>query len=105
MGLTILDEITLKNGKKVSGAYVSFSGKHLSIIPGKNGPFGASPDASPSKWIVTGSGYGIFDNKTDMNLLDTVPCDFEVTDADLVVPLHQMCYNYIKTKYNSTQDC
>lgn len=105
MGIQILDEITLKNGKKVTGAYVSFAGKHLSLVPGQNGPMGYQPGIETTKWYVTGSGYGIFDNSTDMNLLDTVQCDFGVSDEDLKLPLHQLCYNYVKTKYSNTRDC
>jgi hypothetical protein len=34
MGLTVNDIITLKNGMKVNGAYISFSGQSIGLIPG-----------------------------------------------------------------------
>ena len=105
MGFIVNDTITLSNGKIVTNPDVSFNGMHLSIVPGNKSQFGARVDPPPPKWVASGTGYVIKANKDDIEILDQPMCDFEITDDDLNTPLYKLCYTYIKSKYNNTEDC
>lgn len=107
MGLTINDEITLKNGLKVTGAYLSMSGERIRLM-------GATPRVQQEnpgiRYTFQGS-YTLWISKEAS--LDTSPeehldrgtIDIVVTDDDLNLPIHQIAYNYIKTKlYTNTTD-
>jgi len=107
MGLIIHDEITLKNGLTLKDTYVSFWGKTVSVVPGvhvtlPSGPY--TPD-----YIVTGGGYSIWASaqarQSNCTPLETVFCEFVASKDDMNTPVHQLCYNYIKNKYNNTTDC
>jgi hypothetical protein len=105
MGFIVNDTVTLSNGKIVTNPYVSFTGMHVSIIPGNKSQFGARVDPPPPQWVVTGTGYVIQAKKGDVEILDQPMFDFEITADDLNTPLFQLCYNSIKSKYNNTEDC
>ena len=107
MGLIIHDEITLKNGLTLRDTYASFFGKAVKVVPGvpvtlPNGPY--NPD-----YVVTGDGYSIWASaqarESNCTPLETIFCEFVASKEDMNTPIHQLCYNYVKTKYNNTEDC
>lgn len=105
MGFIVYDTITLSNGKIVTNPYISFTGMHVSISPGNKSMFGALQGAPVPKWVVTSTGCVIQAKKGDVEILDQPMCDFIISEDDLNTPLFQLAYNYIKSKYNNTEDC
>lgn len=110
MGIIVHDVITLKNGKKLTDAYLSFSGKHIHMIPRDSFVPPSRPNPFNTKWVITGTGYGVWLNKgeaLDGNPpISYFPCNLPVSDTDAATkPIHQICYEYLKTIYKNTTDC
>jgi hypothetical protein len=106
MGLIINDEITLKNGMKITGAYLSMHRQRLRLNPG---PAQIHPEVIQPRYILQGV-YTLWvspDAVKDPNVkfLEEGILDFAITDIDLNKPIHQIAYDYIKSKvYTNTTD-
>jgi len=107
MGLLVNDTITLKNGQTVTGAYVSFAGKHIHMIPRDSFVPPSRHNPFDTKWVITGTGYGVWVSKQEADAgqpqIGYFPCNIPV--SDLSKPIHEMCYDYLKTIYKNTSDC
>jgi len=97
MGLIINDEITLKNGMKITGAYLRFGGQRIRIIPG---PKQLRADDPKPKYILQGV-YQLWISKEavnddDIQFLQEGVVDTPITDDDLNTPIHKLAYDYVK---------
>lgn len=100
MGIVINGEITLKSGVKVTNPYLSLAGERIRLMaatprvkneyPGVRYTF----QGSYSLWISQDAAK----ETSPEEALDRGNLDFTVTDDDLNKPIHQIAYDYIKTK-------
>ena len=109
MGLIINDEITLDNGMTVTGAYLSFNRRHVTIMPGQSATLSADGADSTVEYTVCAS-YDIWaSQKACQNKLKPIQSsmiDFAITKADTQTPVHDLLYSYIKANlYKNTTDC
>jgi hypothetical protein len=106
MGLIINDEITLKNGMKITGAYLSMHRQRLRLYPG---PVQLHPEVIQPRYVLQGA-YTLWISPEavkdpNINFLEEGVLDFAITDNDLNKPIHQIAYDYIKLKvYTNTAD-
>ncbi len=106
MGLIINDEITLKNGMRITGAYLSMYRQRLRLNPG---PVQIHSEVIQPRYILQGV-YTLWVSpdavkNPNVNFLEEGILDFPITEEDLNIPIHQIAYNYIKTKlYTNTTD-
>jgi hypothetical protein len=106
MGLIINEEITLKNGMKITGAYLSMYRQRLRLYPG---PAQIHAEIIQPRYILQGV-YTLWVSQDavkdpNVNFLEEGVLDFPITDEDLNKPVHQIAYDYIKTKiYTNTTD-
>jgi hypothetical protein len=110
MGIIVNDVITLNNGTKIQGAYISFSGKHIHMIPRDSFVPPSRPNPFNTKWVITGTGYNVWLSKEEANAgkppAGYFPCNIQASDTDVATkPIHQICYEYLKTIYKNTTDC
>jgi hypothetical protein len=102
MGLTVQDSISCSNGLQLSGCYISFRGKNVSVTST------TAPTANTAPYTISFE-YSIWINREASsnncqpveNKYDTFYCE----NTDLNTPIYQMCYDYLKSKYNNTEDC
>jgi hypothetical protein len=107
MGLIVNDEITLNNGMKITGAYVTLGRQRMRLNPG---PTQLYDSVIQPKYVAQGD-YVVWISKDASKDGNTKPLqngilDFPTTDDDLNTPLHQIMYNFIKKNiYKNTTDC
>jgi hypothetical protein len=114
MGLIVNDTITLKNGMKVTGAYLSFYGQSIGFVPGPSATLTGQPlpDVENLRKTVdyTANGsYSIWFNKEakDSGLVpvESGNVDYPITKDLASTPLHTLLYQYVKTNiYKNTTD-
>jgi hypothetical protein len=119
MGLTVNEDITLKNGMKVNGAYISFSGQSIGLIPGPSARLMAPVTGQPPPDVVnlkktvdyTANGlYNIWLNKAAKDAgylpIESGTVDYPITKDKTTDSIHALLYEYIKTNvYTSATDC
>lgn len=102
MGLIINDQITLKNGMSITGAYLSFNSQTVSLISGLSARLATARDGGKSlgaDYTACGS-YNLYASR-DAMLRNCSPIEGDTVDcpvqkSDLSTPVHQILYKYIK---------